>query len=1169
MTIERTTFIKPEKKIVYNKIVNNDRLISLLTKIGALITLEDYYDNSYEDFIAETSKDGPVVKDKINETNKQTLLNFCDLLIENDDTLKENSVSELVDKKFLFEEIKNVFGFSDDNYISYSIYKEIYYLYKFSCVDNFFKNNWDRFVPDVDSEQIDNNEVMKSFVDAIMIEFDKLNNIITNTKDFKSYKDIPYEYLNYLSQLLGFEQQLLSLDENFEEELRIISANIIDVYRIKGTMATFGLLFNLLGFEVEVIQYYFDRRYKFAKSENNETNSYDITDYKYYLSKNNPADNIYSDFSIIETVTDSDLVKPLSFDNFSNLISKYGINCVLGYSDMYEYNGENSFDEKGKRIYNGGVYFYNGPVYTYFKTNIFNLKPVLLNGSRNFSTQQLYILSKLLKFLVPEFWNKKYIVFVDGAGEEDFSINGYRNGKEGFRMLDSEDWLFNYGNDYCLEKDTEEIKKLDDEFEEYQKNLINEKSYRVLEVVSADEEAPKKYVKISDNTYLEEVSENSEAIDGILLKTIGGDKYYICKNNIINYENSLGESDENPRDNTASEKGVKYYAIGSFTSRLGDNEIKIINSTKGAGALMKLNKKKDGNVYKFWKRDSKDGDAYKVWKTDDESTYYEKWIPPKNNIIEMSYPMYDDLNGTYGNKNVTNFVSMWGDSLKKAFLTTNEHIECKQVEGIDDIMKESSYVIREMPNTVWKKLKNDDKTAILVGDIKNIPENNIFIYGEMVNFVKTHNVINYDYINNQLYVSNISIENVNIVFDEDNEYYKFTSNDSILTELIEMSIGDVGSYYLEKKQGNGYYYYTIYKLISSDVEEENDNSLMEYYFSPVNNQNGNLKTVDNFDAMLKNLEDYKKYTHTLFKIKNEPYIYMLKKQPTGKKSITDSSAVTECTGKVLGKNIYEECKVAEQNTNNEFCFYYCYNKYQSENAVSDENSDFNSVQHKRTKKFIAKYKKADKNAVYITSDKSIYKVSSNSLIELKNVACDKIKESNEIVMETYRLNTALDESNDNELTPGIEGNDYVNDNGTLIPGGIKIAKFKYNKEIIGSVEAKECILGLKKIEGNLKGDNLLYTYDNKYSGVSISEDNDNYILNNYERKIKWKNNYEANKANETYYFDIEKNSNRPTRYKTDEKVDGYNDSMLRGIFEDMLGETAGLNRGNKILKWEK
>jgi hypothetical protein len=37
-------FVRPEYKTIYNKIINNNKLISYLIEIGALITTDDYYE---------------------------------------------------------------------------------------------------------------------------------------------------------------------------------------------------------------------------------------------------------------------------------------------------------------------------------------------------------------------------------------------------------------------------------------------------------------------------------------------------------------------------------------------------------------------------------------------------------------------------------------------------------------------------------------------------------------------------------------------------------------------------------------------------------------------------------------------------------------------------------------------------------------------------------------------------------------------------------------------------------------------------------------------------------------------------------------------------------------------------------------------------------------------
>ena len=83
----------------------------------------------------------------------------------------------------------------------------------------------------------------------MMKEFDKLDTIISRSADFASFDDIPDEYVNYLSQLVGFEQSTIDGGDLDIIKYKELVKNILDVYRIKGTNYSFELFFNFMGFK--------------------------------------------------------------------------------------------------------------------------------------------------------------------------------------------------------------------------------------------------------------------------------------------------------------------------------------------------------------------------------------------------------------------------------------------------------------------------------------------------------------------------------------------------------------------------------------------------------------------------------------------------------------------------------------------------------------------------------------------------------------------------------------------------------------------------------------------------------------------------------------------------------------------------------------------------------
>ena len=1345
MEIEKYIFVKPELKAVYNKIVDNNKFQSFLKKIGAIVTIDDYY-NSY-DLPSKTNKDELKALSSVKEINKNTILNLANLLVENNDTIIKLSVGELVNSAFLFEDIKNVLGFSIEEELDYSIFKEFYYIYKFSYVDNFFQNNWERFIPEVDTDEINNNKVAKSFVEALMIEFDKINNIINNVKDFKSYKNIPYEYINYLTQLLGFEQLHLSLTEDYEEELRVIAANIIDIYRMRGTISSFELLFNFLGFNVEIIQYYFDRRYKYNPvNENKETQENDYNNYRFYLTKNNPADNIANNFPIAETVSDSDFIKPLSFESFSTLVDRYGIDCVLGYSDVYVYNGDyetneegervlvrdNFLDDNGKRVIIGDENIYTGPVYSYFLTNVIDIKPALVAGDKNFNIKQLNILSKLLKFLVPEFWKKQYVVtvnFGEGNDKEKMTVNGHRNFDkttgimlDGFRMLDDEDWIYNEGNEYFFDRNREHI--LSDPTEEYYKKqereylqaLIDEKKNRVLQLYTGTN-GEEKYVKINDNTILEEIDWSSYsdsekekfATSGCVVHTISeiikltGDLIEENNAKVSNEEadtstdkettetiryfkiiNNDGSDRDIRNDNTyiytnsIGEFGPRNGFFESFTKKLGDNKIKIINSTKGAGALMRLREGNSEGVYKFWKRNSCDG------KNDNY------WYPPKNqnskskeprvNYLkktDLYYPVDNSLDPSksYSKVELTNFNSMEGQSIRKSFLAINNETRTKLTNlakyeedslalCLKKKMQETKSAI--ISNGIWELAtinSNGIEKAIVVtrNSEDKTPNGNYLSAGTLSKFVKTHNVVNYDYVNEQLLIGEYDNEQKNYFdiskckfyekttlsnkFDANNRvcvysvcYNDSTNTNSPIVKILKESF-DIGSYYLQRKTGKitennieiDTVFYVVYRLNEPKIDAYDGKKLMSYRYRPTNIKykssssklyDKNISStieINNYAALLtidiSNIDI--KYLNKYLKIKKDSgKISILSKQPTeyrilsyDKTSNISPSYIIMSGGYIDDSDIddsnsydgkLEENQLIEFNNVNDIesgDFYFNFSALEDRNT--SENFDTNKMKDiifKRAKKIIAKKQNCVKGEMCYYNGK-VYKTIFNGINVLtsdKTFICDRVKDGVVIEKKYFGIN----ETNsivDKSITPGIEGSNYMLDNnGNLVPGNkVETKQYTFTKKIVeennvSSTDDKieEVILGLKPVNFNGKievdaTEAFLYSYDNKYNGVSEEEDGDNYILNNNRRKIKWdivNGIYKNQRLDIDHEFNNKKIS-RPVREIIDKSFDDYIDAgfrventstesdknienrkkFLRNIFEEMLGNTASLN----------
>lgn len=578
-------YIEPEYKKVYDTIRNNKELTDYLTSIGSLLTTEAYFEKfGGLDNYTEVSI-------KINELNRKTLHNIAKVIYENKDYIEQHSVRQLVSERFKEFEFKIALGFSSYNKLPIKTLKKIFYVYKTSYVDSFFQNNWKKFMPEFDVELIENNEVMNSFLTAVMKEFDKLDNIISNVKNFKKYSEIPFEYINYLTQLLGFEQKTLMINSEQEVFFRTLAENILDVYSQRGTFAAFYLLFYFLGFELNITEYYFDRRYYYALEGNKETSEINRLSYKYYLTKNKPSDNIFTEdaFPITEIVTDADYTEKLQLENFEELANEYGIDCVLGFSEYYTPKTTKAIN--GNLVTKGKLTKYEGPVYKYFKTNYVKISPGLVSNhgiSKNsdeyktFTQAQMYTISSLLDFLVPEFWHRGAVLSIvqetsnsEAAGDK-ITLNGhlsfYTNENkelalEGLRFFDSESIILK--NEYEFDRPSEE--EMDD-IEWRSEFLDKYKSKHSSELTEYEDFVKKYLIEIETNDWFYKISskkENFKQEDGytIYYKSKSTDSETRTQIEECGYITSEINADKYVRIN---EKGdYQYYNNGDWLNGIG------------------------------------------------------------------------------------------------------------------------------------------------------------------------------------------------------------------------------------------------------------------------------------------------------------------------------------------------------------------------------------------------------------------------------------------------------------------------------------------------------------------------------------------------------------------------------------------------------------------------
>ena len=420
------TFNTPNVSDILNTLIGNDALISVLKESGALITREKLLNEYHKSVMAKTVREA-------NLRNLEMMQDIAELILANEEHIRKESIWQLTAEEFLFKEIRSIFGLEKAND---NLYQSIFYCYKYCYVSSFFQNNADKFIPKCDIEEIRGNPAAEAFLDAMLKEFDKINRLLEETKDYLDYDKIPWDYIVYLTQLLGLEKDLLNFDDTEEELYRELAKNILDIYRIKGTTYSYKLFFNFLGIDIEIKEFFFDRRYFYAKypQENTDTGTSDKYSKDFYLTTINPSYNLNPSFSTSEIVTLNDFSKQENLRDFEELVTKYGLEAVLGYS-KYDKNGEE----------------YTERVFKYFKTNYIYYYASALGGRANLTSKQISSLAKYLDFLTPIFVMRDIktvaysmsdndsIAFDGGNGDRKYGalIDGTY---EGFQMLDGECW---------------------------------------------------------------------------------------------------------------------------------------------------------------------------------------------------------------------------------------------------------------------------------------------------------------------------------------------------------------------------------------------------------------------------------------------------------------------------------------------------------------------------------------------------------------------------------------------------------------------------------------------------------------------------------------------------------------------------------------------------------
>lgn len=752
-------FIDPSFTELYNTLKNNKRLEKFFINQYILNSIDDYYENyGYNNQKYKAEK-------IVNDANKIVYEQLTDLLLSYKEHIKESSIKDLVARRYLATEIKEALNFTNDIEIADDILWEIFYCLKYCYTSSFFQNNWEYFVPDVDYTEMEKNPSIMGFMDAIMKEFDKLDSIMDDVKKYKSYQDIPYDYIVYLTQLMGIEPKHLMIMQDQKKLYRTIAENIMDVYSVRGVADTFTLLFNFLGYDINIEEYFFDRRRYFAISEaNEELTTSDINSYKFYLTTKDPRDNILDELSTNEIVTPEKMTEILDAARFDDLVKESSLMCVLGYDD--EYLVENKVDGIVKSV---DVVKYTGPVYKYFKTNYIRIKPSPKYSTGNFSLNQLYQISALLSFLTPEFLKRETYLKIDtGSTEESMILNWTKDfDHDSFYMLDSEDWRQNFADKFIIDY--------------YGENGYNNNSYSI-----------KPYV----------------------LDDLGNKKLYV--NSLGKNLHYANERYNNVFFNPISEK-IK---IINSTKYWGD-KVKINNSSEKLYPVYRINEKYTINGQNYY------NPAFKVNSTQVNTLYLPKNIENLPSWEQKQWENMEvvDLNG-FGTTSLKNKIREMTYK-SNSYFDYAEHTDKKsKSEGIIKIDYVINNSIKDfLDENKTTNDSDDDKKKIFFEkgwkETDNFTWKAIFeISAGKFDFIdgfaaKHKNIINYDYINKKLFCFN---EFYNLSFKTNGDYEivgdKREQYNEDTLELINRLVKP-GNYFIVLNETRKKYIVYQYKMIKS------------------------------------------------------------------------------------------------------------------------------------------------------------------------------------------------------------------------------------------------------------------------------------------------------------------------------------------------------------------
>jgi len=195
---------------------------------------------------------------------------------------------------------------------------QIIYAYKYVTVRTFFQDNYHKFLPEYFLNELESAEKRTLLLKSFMHEFDKLAEMIEYAAENYDITQVQNEFMYYLGEMIGNTRDEYLTDEWFRE----FSKYIIEIYRRKGSLYSFELYFNLLGFSIELTEFWFDKRFfNINYAEPADKRFTDKTKFTYYLTTQRPTEFIPPGLGPTDYVLEEDFVAPQNLMYFDYLYS--------------------------------------------------------------------------------------------------------------------------------------------------------------------------------------------------------------------------------------------------------------------------------------------------------------------------------------------------------------------------------------------------------------------------------------------------------------------------------------------------------------------------------------------------------------------------------------------------------------------------------------------------------------------------------------------------------------------------------------------------------------------------------------------------------------------------------------------------------------------------------